>query len=62
MMGKNNARKYIYVSFNSSKTPDSSYLGEYQHILWKQSSAPDDGQKHRPKIYVCKFQLIQDTT
>jgi len=36
-------------SFNSSKTPASSYLGEHYQILWIQSSAPNGGRKHRPK-------------
>jgi len=34
---------------NSSKTPAGSSLGEHYQILQIQSSAPDDGQKHRPK-------------
>jgi len=36
-------------SFNSSKTPAGSNLGEYYQILSIQSSAPDDGRKHRLK-------------
>jgi len=36
-------------NFNSSKTPACSKLGEYYQILYKQSSVPDDGRKHRPK-------------
>jgi len=37
------------MSFNSSKTPAGSNLGEYYQILYIQSGAPDDGRKHRPK-------------
>jgi hypothetical protein len=36
-------------SFNSSKTPAGSNLGEYYQILQIQLSAPGDGQKHLPK-------------
>jgi len=36
-------------SSNSSNTPAGSNLGEYYRILQIQSSAPDDGRKHRPK-------------
>jgi hypothetical protein len=33
----------------SSMTPASNNLGEYYQKLKIQSSAPDDGRKHRPK-------------
>jgi len=36
-------------NFNSSMTPSGSILGEHYQILQIQSSAPDDGRKHRPK-------------
>jgi hypothetical protein len=36
-------------SLNSSMTPTGSNLGEYYQMLKIQSSAPDDGRKHRPK-------------
>jgi hypothetical protein len=35
--------------FNSFETPAGSNLGEHYHILEIQSSASDDGWKHRPK-------------
>ena len=35
--------------FNSSKTPAGCNLGEYYQMLQTQSSAPDDGRRHRPK-------------
>jgi len=35
--------------FNSSMTPAGSNLSEYYQIMKIQSSAPDDGRKHRPK-------------
>ena len=38
-----------FVGRVHAKTPAGSYLGEYYQILWIQSSAPDDGRKHRPK-------------
>jgi hypothetical protein len=38
-----------FRSFNSSKTPAGSNLGEHFQILQIQSSAPDDGRKHRLK-------------
>jgi len=34
--------------FNSFKTPAGNNVGEYYQILEIQSSAPDDGRKHRP--------------
>ena len=37
----------FWLSWTSTKTPAGSHLGEYYQIL--QSSAPDDGRKHRPK-------------
>jgi len=42
-------RLVSWMSYNSSKTPASSNLGEYYQILYIQSSTPDDGRKHRPK-------------
>jgi hypothetical protein len=39
----------LLCSFNSAKTPTGSSLGEYYQIPQIQSSAPDDGRKHRPK-------------
>ena len=38
----------VTESYNSSKTPAGSNLGEHYQILYIQSSAPDDGRKHRP--------------
>ena len=39
----------LICSFNSSKTPAGSMLGDHYQILQIQSSAPDDARKHRPK-------------
>jgi len=39
----------LKLRFNSPRTPPSSNLGEYHQILQIQSSAPDDGRKHRPQ-------------
>ena len=36
-------------SSNVSVTPAGSDIGEYYQMLQIQSSAPDNGQKHRPK-------------
>jgi hypothetical protein len=34
---------------NASMTPADSDIGEYYQMLYIESSAPDDGRKHRPK-------------
>jgi hypothetical protein len=39
----------LKLRFNSSMTPAGSNLVEYYQKLQIQSSAPDDGRKHRPK-------------
>ena len=44
-----NVFKSQNCSSNSSMTPAGSDIGEYYQILQIQSSAPDDGRKHRPK-------------
>ena len=43
------ASQSAYFSFNSFGTPAGSNLGEHYQILQIQSSAPDNGRKHRTK-------------
>jgi len=42
-------RRVSRMSFNSFEIPAGSNLGEHYQILLIQSSAPDDGRKHRLK-------------